>query len=63
MLKISILLSSIFSLAASFAQKNNALLILVDDLGVDPMAGYMPEALQKASTPVIDSLRESGIAF
>jgi len=27
------------------------------------MAGDMPEALQKANTPVIDSLRESGIAF
>jgi len=46
-----------------FAQQNNVLLIIADDLGVDPVSGYMPEALEKANTPVLDSLRNSGITF
>ncbi len=54
---------SFVSLTVSHSQQNNVLLIIADDLGVDPISGYMPEALEKANTPVIDSLRESGVTF
>ncbi len=63
MIKVSIIALSILSFTFSFAQQNNVLLIIVDDLGVDPVLGFMPEALQKANTPIIDSLRESGVTF
>ncbi|TXF90322.1 sulfatase-like hydrolase/transferase [Neolewinella aurantiaca] len=40
----------------------NILLVIADDLGVDPLNGYH-EAGLKASTPVLDSLRSAGITF
>ncbi|MFK7757681.1 MAG: sulfatase-like hydrolase/transferase [Flavobacteriales bacterium] len=58
-----IILYFLLACADLFSQENNVLLIIADDLGVDPVSGYMPEALEKANTPVLDSLRESGITF
>lgn len=40
----------------------NILLIIADDLGVDPLNGYH-EADLKAVTPTLDSLRAAGITF
>lgn len=40
----------------------NILLIIADDLGVDPLNGYH-EANLKAVTPTLDSLRAAGITF
>ncbi len=43
-------------------ERPNILLIIADDLGVDPLNGYH-DANLKAITPTLDSLRAAGITF
>lgn len=50
---------SIFSLQA---QNSNILLILVDDIGVDPIPGYAAGAM-KANMPNLQALADSGVTF
>ncbi|MEL6844780.1 MAG: sulfatase-like hydrolase/transferase, partial [Bacteroidota bacterium] len=40
----------------------NILLIIADDLGIDPLNGYQNNTLQ-AQTPTLDSLRAAGLTF
>tara|TARA_B110000977_G_C10936881_1_gene439305 strand:+ start:121 stop:525 length:405 start_codon:yes stop_codon:yes gene_type:complete len=44
------------------AQEQNVLLIIADDVGVDP-GGYMTEATIKAHMPTLDSLMQQGLTF
>ena len=45
------------------AQEQNVLLIIADDVGVDPIGGYMTEATIKAHMPTLDSLMQQGLTF
>jgi len=62
-MKLAVLFGFALGCFYGIAQENNILLIIADDIGVDPVNGFMPEALEKANTPVIDSLRLSGLTF
>lgn len=58
-----LLLLTLAAPAFTLAQdRPNILLIIADDLGVDPLNGYH-EADLKAITPTLDSLRAAGITF
>jgi arylsulfatase A-like enzyme len=54
----------IFALSTTLSAQDqpNILLIIADDLGVDPLNGYH-DANLKAITPTLDSLRAAGITF
>jgi len=57
---ISVLL--LLTALATAQDRPNILLIIADDLGVDPLNGYH-DANLKAVTPTLDSLRAAGITF
>ncbi|MBK7945093.1 MAG: sulfatase-like hydrolase/transferase [Flavobacteriales bacterium] len=47
---------------AMFAQQPNILLIIADDMGLDPVPGYMPGP-QKAAMPNLEALMSTGLSF
>ena len=61
-LKGIILLLLVFTATLRAQDRPNILLIIADDLGVDPLNGYH-EANLKAVTPTLDSLRAAGLTF
>lgn len=46
----------------TLAQQPNILLYIIDDVGVDPIPNYLPNA-EKANMPRLESLMEAGITF
>ena len=59
---LPLLLSAFTPLFLSAQDQPNILLIIADDLGVDPLNGFHDANLQ-AVTPTLDSLRAAGITF
>jgi len=47
----------------AFSQNQNILLIIADDVGIDPMPNYMPEALEKANMPNLEKMMNEGVTF
>jgi arylsulfatase A-like enzyme len=47
---------------SSFAQSPNILLIIADDVGVDPVPNYPPNAI-KANMPKLETLMDQGLTF
>lgn len=59
---LRLLLIGLFPLSLFAQTQPNVLLIIADDLGVDHINGYHDGELM-ATTPTLDSLRETGITF
>ncbi len=59
----SLFVSLILLSCITAAQEQNILLIIADDVGVDPIEGYMTEATIKAHMPTLDSLMQQGLTF
>lgn len=47
----------------AFSQSQNVLLIIADDVGLDPVPNYMPEALEKAKMPNLEKMMSEGVTF
>lgn len=62
MIRLALFLLVSIPVVLTAQDRPNILLIIADDLGVDPLNGYH-DATLKAVTPTLDSLRAAGITF
>jgi arylsulfatase A-like enzyme len=58
----ALLLAALFVQGSSTAQQPNILLVIADDVGLDPVPGYLPGP-QKAAMPNLSALMAQGLTF